>query len=96
MNTNHKKEPSTLASGGERLDRKLGMLWSRLWALIIGTAGVALLAWFFTAAEDKSTGGIVFIVMIGGLLLLLARYLWRSKDGIVETLDAPDKPSRRH
>ena len=79
----------------KRLDKKLGMLWSRFWAIVIGLAGVGLLSWYFTAATDKSLGGTVFIVGIGAVLLFVARVLWRQKDGIVEILDDVDQPIRR-
>lgn len=71
------------------------MLWSRFWALVVGSAGVTLLSWFFTSAENKTLGPTIFITSIGLVLLLVARHLWRSRDGLTEILDGVDTSARR-
>ena len=83
---------SPRARRGEELNRKLGMLWSRFWAVVVGIAGVALLVWFYTSAENKTIGPIIFITSIGLGLLLVARHLWRNEDGLTEILDDADTP----
>ncbi len=95
MNKDRDNNLSPRARRGEELNRKLGMLWSRFWAAIVGFAGVALLVWFFTSAENKALGPTVFIASIGLVLLLVAWHLWRNKDGLTEILDDVDTPVRR-
>jgi fatty acid desaturase len=90
MQPDRDKNLSTRAQRGEALDRKLGMLWSRFWSVIVGLAGVALLAWFFSSAENQTVGGIVFIVAIGVGMLLVSRHLWRNKDRLTDILDDAD------
>lgn len=86
---------SPLARRGEELDRKLGVLWSRFWSLVVGSAGLALLFWFFTRATNATLGSTAFISAIGLGLLLLARHLWRNKDSLTAILDDVDEPARR-
>jgi hypothetical protein len=95
MTNESDKNLSPRARRGEELNQKLGRLWSRFWALVVGTAGVALLVWFFTSAENTAVGPGVFITSIGIGLLLVARHLWRNKDGLTEILDNADTPPPR-
>ncbi len=60
---------SPRARRGEELNRKLGMLWSRFWAVVVGIAGIALLVWFYTSAPNKEVGATIFITAIGIALL---------------------------
>lgn len=92
MHPDRDKNLSPRARRGEELNRKLGVLWSRFWALVVGSAGIALLFWFFTSAENQALGPTIFITSIGLVLLLVARHLWHNKDGLTETLDGADAP----
>ena len=74
----------------DAMDKKLGMLWSRLWSVIVGLAGIALLAWFFNSAEQITLGGTIFIVAIGVGLLFVSLHLWRNKDRLTDILDNTD------
>jgi hypothetical protein len=88
------KTPS-LADRGEALDYKLGRLWGRFWAIVVGIAGVVWLAWFFTGAESPTLGSATFSTAIGVGLLLVARHLWRNKDRLTSILDeAPERTKR--
>ena len=95
MQSDGDKTLSPRARRGEELNRKLGMLWSRFWAIVVGIAGVALLVWFYTSAPNKEVGSTIFITVIGLVLLFAARVLWRSKDGLTEILDDVDTPVQR-
>jgi hypothetical protein len=95
MRTDREPNLSPRARRGEELNQKLGMLWSRFWAVVVGSAGVALLAWFYTGAENTTLGETLFVTAIGLLLLFVARHLWRNKDGLTEILDHVDTPVRR-
>ena len=90
MQPDQNKPLSPRAQRGEELNRKLGILWSRVWSVIVGIAAITLLAWFFTSADNKTLGGTVFIAAIGIGMLFVARHLWNNKDGLTEILDDAD------
>jgi len=82
------------AQRGKELNQKLGMLWGRFWAIVVALAGIALMLWFFTSVETMTLGSVVFISAIGIGMLLVARHLWRNKDGFTETIDGKETPTR--
>ena len=86
------KEPTPRAERLDAPDRKLGMLWNRLWSVVVGLAGVIWLWWYFTKAENPTTGSIVFAAVIGLVLLLVSWHLWRAKDRLSDLVDDPDTP----
>ena len=89
---------SPRAQRGEALNQKLGVLWSRCWALVIGSAGVALLAWYFTVAQNKAFGATLFVTTISVILLAVSRHLWRNRESLAEILDGAkysDRPSQQ-
>ena len=92
MRPEDRPELSPRARRGAELDRKLGVIWSRFWALVVGSAGVALLVWFFSSAKDATLGSAIFITGISVGLLLVARHLWRNKDDLTAILDGVDGP----
>ncbi|MBT8065708.1 MAG: hypothetical protein KJO09_00595 [Gammaproteobacteria bacterium] len=92
MQPDRNQNLSPRAQRGEELNQKLGLLWSRFWSVIVGIAGLALMAWFFTSAENKTPGGTVFIVAIGVGMLFVARHLWNNRDGLTEMLDGAEPP----
>ena len=95
MEKDNDRKLSPRAKRVEQLDRKLGILWSRFWALVVGSAAVALLAWYFTSAESTPVDSTIFITVIGVGLLLVARHLWRNKDDLSAILDDLDEPVRK-
>ena len=95
MQTSQDNDTPSLADRGEALDYKLGRLWSRFWAVVVGIAGVAWLAWFFTGAESPTLGATIFSTAIGVGLLLVARHLWRNKDRLTAILDETPERTKR-
>ena len=87
MRSGNDPKLSPRAELGEKLNQKLGVLWCRCWALVIGVAAVALLGWYFTSAQNKAFGATLFITTISVVLLAVSRHLWRNKDGLTEILD---------
>ena len=89
---------SPRAQRGEALNQKLGMLWCRFWAIVVAVAGVTLLGWYFTSAQNKAFGATLFITTIAVILLAVSRHLWSNKDGLAEILDGANyvesKPQR--
>ena len=77
---------SPRAQRDEALNQKLGSLWSRFWAVVTGLAAVALIAWYFTVAQNKAFGATLFVTTISVVLLAVSRHLWRNKDGLAEAL----------
>jgi len=92
MNEDDKPAPRENRLG--RIDRKLGRIWSRFWAIVIALFGLGILSVSRGFNEETTIGSYVFIFGIGGLLLYIAWRLWQSNDGLVETL-ANDEPPRR-
>lgn len=86
-------EPLPRIRRAEKLDRKLGVLWSRFWALVVRSAGFALVLWYFTSVESMAIGSTLFVTTIGVLLLGVSRHLWRNDDGLARILE---RPSRDH
>ena len=80
---------------GEALNQTLGVLWCRFWALLVGSGAVALLAWYFTIAQNKAFGATLFVTTIIAVLLAVSRHLWRNKDGLAEILDGSNYVDRR-
>ena len=80
---------------GEAINHKLGLLWSRFWAFVIGSAAVALLTWYFTIAQNKAFGATLFVTTISVILLAVSRHLWNNKDGLAEILDGANYSDRR-
>lgn len=95
MVSDRDQDLSPRARRGAALNRKLGVLWSRFWALVVGSAGIALILWYFTSAENMAIGSTLFVTFVGVLLLGVSCHLWRNDDGLAEILDGADTSRRR-
>ena len=95
MDSDSDQNRSSRARRGAALDRKLGVLWSRFWALVVGSAGIALVLWYFTSAENMAFGSTLFITTIGVLLLAVSRHLWNNNDDLSAILDDVDSSKHR-
>ena len=87
MQTDIEPKLSPRAQRGEALNQTLGMMWCRFWATVVGAAGVTLLGWYFTSAQNKAFGATLFVTTIAVILLAVSRHLWSKKDGLAEILD---------
>ena len=94
MQPDNEPNLSPRAQRGEALNQWLGVIWCRCWALVIGLAAVALLAWYFTVAQNKAFGATLFVTTISVVLLAVSRHLWRNKDGLAEILDGANYVAR--
>ena len=92
MQTEPEQKLSPRAQRFDALDKKLGRLWNRFWALVVGAAGIAWLGWYFMTAENATAGSMTFAAIIGLVLLFVARVLWRSNDRVTDLIDDADAP----
>ncbi|MEZ5744524.1 MAG: hypothetical protein R3D89_12585 [Sphingomonadaceae bacterium] len=81
-------------TGFERLDRKVGMAWSRFWGMVL--IGVALVIAGSVVADDQFAvsshwPGLAF----AAFLLLLARLCYRSREGMLDLMSGTQSSRAR-
>ncbi len=72
-------------NGFDRLDRRIGQLWSRFWACVLALVGLGF-AVITLGNDDFALSTHWPGLLVAGALAFLARYFWTAKEGMLSML----------